>query len=220
MDYNTARKHLILPEYGRNIQKMVNYVKSVDDRDERNRLAKAIIQIMGNMNPHLRDVADFNHKLWDHLAIISDFDLDVDSPYPDPQKEEIYQKPEHIGYKKPDDIRFKHYGKVLQEMINTAITYEEGEEKNALIESIATQMKKSYVIWNRENAADDQIFQDLVYLSKNQLTIPVGLKLKDVRDLAQKKPSSNNGGKKYQQKGGHGKRDHGKRDQNKKRKYK
>ena len=186
MDYNTNRKDLILPEYGRNIQKMVNHVKSVEDREERNRLAKAVIQIMGSMNPHLRDVADFTHKLWDHLAIIANFELDVDSPYPKPSKEEIYQKPDRLTYEKPDDIRFKHYGKVLEKMIKKAITYEEGEEKDFLIEVICTQMKKSYVIWNRENAVDEQIFNDLLLLSKRQLKIPEGLKLKDVRELAPK----------------------------------
>ncbi|MDA3890442.1 MAG: DUF4290 domain-containing protein [Salinivirgaceae bacterium] len=187
MDYNTGRNHLVLPEYGRNIQKMVNHVKTVEDKEERNRLAKAIIQIMGNMNPHLRDVADFTHKLWDHLAVISNFELNVESPYPEPDKAVLYQKPEHIGYKKSDDIRFKHYGKSLQEMIKKAVAYEDGEEKDFLIETLATQMKKSYVIWNRENAVDDQIFADLVSLSRNELKIPEGLRLKDVRDLVSKK---------------------------------
>jgi len=147
---------------------------------------------MGNMNPHLRDVSDFTHKLWDHLAIISEFELDVDSPYPLPNKDEINQKPEHIGYKRADDIRFKHYGKVLQDMIKKAIDYAPGEEKDALIETIATQMKKSYVMWNRENANDEQIFDDLQYLSHGALKIPEGLKLKDVRELAAKKPVTNN----------------------------
>jgi len=189
MDYNTGRKQLVLPEYGRNIQKMVNHVKTIEDRDERNRLAKAIIQIMGNMNPHLRDVADFTHKLWDHLAIISDFELDVESPYPVPVREDLYQKPEHIGYQNADDIRFKHYGKVLENMIKSAITFPDGEEKDYLIQVICTQMKKSYVTWNRENVTDELVFEDLLYLSKNQLTIPEGLKLKEVRDLIPKKPA-------------------------------
>jgi len=186
MDYNVNRKDLILPEYGRNIQKMVNHVKTVEDKDERNRLAKAIIQIMGSMNPHLRDVADFTHKLWDHLAIIANFELDVESPYPKPSREEIYQKPERLHYQKSDEIRFKHYGKVLENMIKRAIAFPDGEEKDYLIEVICTQMKKSYVMWNRENAVDDQIFNDLLLLSRKQLKIPEGLKLKDVRELAPK----------------------------------
>jgi len=196
MDYNTARKNLVLPEYGRNIQKMVNEVKTIEDRDERNRLAKAVIQVMGNMNPHLRDVADFKHKLWDHLAIISDFELDIDSPYPIPTVETLVKKPEHLGYSSKDKIRFKHYGKVLESMIKRAVTYEEGPEKDYLIEVICTQMKKSFVTWNRENVNDDQVFNDLISLSKNELKIPEGLTLKDARDLVQKKPVSSRDNKK------------------------
>lgn len=190
MEYNTSRKHLHLPEYGRNIQKMVDHIKTVEDREERNRLAKALIQIMGSMNPHLRDVADFTHKLWDHLAIISNFELDVDSPYPTPTKEVLNQKPERLDYHKSDDIRFKHYGRVLENMIQRAITYPEGEEKEYLIEVILNQMKKSYLAWNRESVNDDMIMDDLRFLSRNQITIPEGIKLKDVKDLIQRAPAS------------------------------
>lgn len=194
---------MVLPEYGRNIQKMVDHVKTVEDRDERNRLAKAIIQIMGNMNPHLRDVADFTHKLWDHLAIISNFELDVDSPYPAPEIEKLYEKPEKVPYKNADDVRFKHYGRVLENMIKRAASYDEGEEKNYLIEVIANHMKKSYIQWNRENISDDLIFSDLVYLSGNNITIPEGLKLKEVRELQSKKrDNTGGGGRKQQNKGG------------------
>lgn len=188
MDYNTGRKNLVLPEYGRNIQKMVNEVKTIEDREERNRLAKAVIEVMGNMNPHLRDVPDFKHKLWDHLAIISDFELDIDSPYPIPTVETLVKKPDHLGYTSRDKIRFKHYGKVLESMIKRAVTYEDGEEKDYLIEVICTQMKKSFVTWNRENVNDDQVFNDLISLSRNQLKIPEGLTLKDARELTPKKP--------------------------------
>ncbi len=190
MDYNTSRNHLNLPEYGRNIQKMVNHVKTVEDREERNRLAQAIIDIMGNMNPHLRDVADFKHKLWDHIAIISDFDLDVESPYEPPVKEDLYVKPEKMNYMSSKDIRYKHYGRVLEGMIKEAVSFEEGDEKNFLIEVIANQMKKSYLTWNRETVADDLIFHDLVKLSKDQLTIPEGLRLRETRELLASKPST------------------------------
>jgi len=186
MDYNTSRRGLVLPEYGRNIQRMVNYVKTIEDSEERNRLAKAIIQIMGTMNPHLRDVADFKHKLWDHLAIIADFELDVESPYPKPSREEIYQKPVRMKYLHSDDIRFKHYGRVLEEMIAKAITFEEGEEKNYLIEVILNQIKKSFLTWNRDSVNDELIFHDLMILSKNRLKIPEGLKLKETRDIVVK----------------------------------
>ncbi len=186
MDYNTSRRGLVLPEYGRNIQRMVNHVKTIEDREERNRLAKAIIQIMGTMNPHLRDVADFKHKLWDHLAIISDFELDVDSPYPKPTREQIFKKPERLKYLHSDDIRFKHYGRVLEDMIDKAITYPDGEEKNYLIEVILNLMKKSYLNWNRETVSDELIIHDLVYLSKNRLTVPEGIKLKENKEFVSK----------------------------------
>ncbi len=186
MDYNTSRKHLVLPEYGRNIQKMVLHIKTVEDRDERNRLAKAIIQIMGNMNPHLRDVADFKHKLWDHLAIISDFELDVDSPYPTPEPEELNIAPDKLPYKNAREVRYKHYGRVLESMIKSSIDFPEGEEKDFLIEVICTQMKKSFVNWNRESVTDDMIFHDFKYLTRDQVKIPEGLKLKDVKDLITK----------------------------------
>lgn len=200
MDYNTSRKHMALPEYGRNIQKMVDHVKTVKDRDERNRLAHGIIHIMGNMNPHLRDVSDFTHKLWDHLAIISNFELDVDSPYPTPPKEDLYKKPKRLPYKNSDDIKFKHYGRVLENMIEQAVTYEPGEEKDYLIEVIANHMKKSYIHWNRENISDDLIFSDLMYISGNRLSIPEGLKLKEVKELQNSINRKQSRGKKGQQK--------------------
>ncbi|MBI9068031.1 MAG: DUF4290 domain-containing protein [Salinivirgaceae bacterium] len=216
MNYNTTRKDLVLPEYGRNIQKMVDHIKTVEDRDERNRLAKAIIQIMGNMNPHLRDVADYTHKLWDHLAIISDFDLDVDSPYPDPDKELLYEKPDTIPYKDVRDIRFKHYGRVLENMVKEAVNFPEGEEKDFLIEVICNQMKKSYVQWNRESITDELIFSDLLVIAKNQLKVPAGLRLTDVKDIQPKRreapASTSSYGKRTQQNrggstGGYKKRD-------------
>ncbi len=183
MDYNTSREKLQLPEYGRNIQKMVNHIKTVEDRDKRNQLAKALIDIMGSMNPHLRDVADFKHKLWDHLAIISDFELDVDSPFDQPSREEIFQKPDPMPYKQNRNIRFKHYGRVIQDMIKAAIDYEDPEGKEQLIIVICNQMKKSYILWNRESISDEVIFGDLATLSEGLLRIPEGLRLKDHKDL-------------------------------------
>ncbi len=190
MDYNTSREKLHLPEYGRNIQKMVNHIRSVNDKEERNNLAQALIQIMGNMNPHLRDVADFQHKLWDHLAIISNFDLDVDSPFAPPSKEDIYQKPESLPYKNAREVKFKHYGRVLQDMIRKAIELEAGEEKDYLIEVICNQMKKSYILWNRDTITDEIVFADFETLSAGQLQIPEGLKLREQRDLVQQKTTS------------------------------
>ena len=183
MDYNTNRDKLKLPEYGRNVQEMVEIIKHTPDREERNRLAKSTIQLMGNMNPQLRDVADYKHKLWDHLAVIADFDLDIDSPYPLPTQAEIHQKPMKMKYSNPDEIRFKHYGKILEDMVRKATQYPDGEEKDALIATVANQMKKSFLTWNRETVSDDVIFSDLLAIACHRLTIPEGLKLKDSREI-------------------------------------
>lgn len=194
MDYNTNRKKLELPEYGRNVQNMVGIIKNTADREERNKLAKSTIQLMENMNPQLRDVADYKHKLWDHLAVIADFDLDIDSPYPLPTQAEIHQKPSKMKYSNPDEIRFKHYGKILEDMVRKATQYPDGEEKNALIAVIANQMKKSFLTWNRETVSDDVIFADLLAIACNRLSIPEGLKLKDSRDLLRQQAMATVGG--------------------------
>lgn len=188
MDYNSLRSKLILPEYGRNIQKMVMYIKTIEDREERNRLAKGIIHIMGNMNPHLRDVSDFKHKLWEHLANISNFELDIDYPYPVHKLAMVEEKPKKPLYKDPRDIKFMYYGRVLETLIKEAVNYPEGNDKNYLIETICNQMKKSFLNWNRESVNDQMIFDDLKFLSNNKLEIPQDLKLKDTKDLINKVP--------------------------------
>ena len=184
-DYNTTRKRLVLPEYGRNIQKMVNYVTTIKDREERNKASRAIIFIMGNMNPHLRDVSDFKHKLWDHLAIISDFKLDFDGPYEKPTPEILYEKPRPIPYRNYD-IKYKHYGKILELLIQKATDYQEGIERTALIKLIANHMKKCYLTWNREVVTDDIIFDDLRELSGGKIVVDDGLKLSETRDILSK----------------------------------
>ena len=128
-DYNTRRPKMVIPEYGRNIQKMIDHAMTVENKEERNKIANAIISVMGQLNPHLRDIADFKHKLWDHLFIISDFKLDVDSPYPLPDREAIAKKPEKLAYPE-NNIKFKHYGKTIENLIDQAILIEEKEEKN------------------------------------------------------------------------------------------
>jgi hypothetical protein len=184
-DYNTGRKKLVLPEYGRNIQKMISFAASIEDTEERNRAARAIIAIMGNMNPHLRDVSDFKHKLWDHLAIISDFKIDIDSPYPVPTPDILTEKPRPVPYT-TYPIRFKHYGKIIELLIKRASGFEEGIEKEMLIKLIANHMKKSYLTWNREAVTDEVIFNDLKELSGGKLIADKALKLSDTRDILAK----------------------------------
>jgi hypothetical protein len=181
-DYNTSRPKLILPEYGRNIQKMVEYIMSVADREERNRLAQAVIIIMGNMNPHLRDINDFKHKLWDHLAIMSDFQLDIDYPYEIPRPEEFTEKPRRVSYNSKQ-TKFRHYGHIVESLIAEAVKLPEGEDKDTLTRLIANHMKKSYLTWNRDSVTDEIIFNDLYEISGKQLTVKEGLKLSDQKDF-------------------------------------
>jgi hypothetical protein len=197
-DYNSSRKKLILPEYGRNIQKMVNHIKTIEDRDERNKAARTVIAVMGNLNPHLRDVADFKHKLWDHLAIISDFELDIDSPYETPKKESLQSKPKKVPYQQ-HKIRKKHYGRSIVLMIEKAVALEPGEERDDLVKMIAYHMKKSYLTWNREAVSDEEIFNDMKTLSGGVLEVNPELKLPETKDiLAKNRPAGKkkNGGKK------------------------
>jgi hypothetical protein len=169
LEYNTERPQLAIPEYGRNIKKMIDHAISIEDRELRNKVAQSIITVMGQLNPHLRDITDFTHKLWDHLFIISDFKLDVDSPYPKPNRESFSVKPERITYPKKD-IKFLHYGKNVEVLIEKAISMEEGAEKTAFIEAIANTMKRFYIQWNKDSVADEVIFKQLHQLSKGKLT--------------------------------------------------
>ena len=189
-DYNTQRKRMALPEYGRNVQKMVDHIKTIEDRSERNRAAKTIISIMGNLNPHLRDEGDFRHKLWDHLALIANFELDIDSPYPTPEPSKFIEKPKQVPYRQ-GDIRFLHYGRIIELMIDAACEKEEGEEKEYLTSLILNQMKKSYVTWNRSQVADEVIISDMKLLSGGRLEVTKGVKILEVRELipqVKKKP--------------------------------
>jgi hypothetical protein len=211
-DYNTQMKRMALPEYGRNVQKMVDHIKTIEDRDERNRAAKTIISIMGNLNPHLRDVGDFKHKLWDHLALIADFELDIDSPYPVPEPSKFVEKPKQVPYKQKD-IRFLHYGRIIELMIDSASELEEGEEKEYLTTLIVNQMKKSYVTWNRSQVADEVIIGDMKLLSGGKLKMTDGVKILEVKELLppvkrkpQGKPHGKQQNKQYNKKKGHSRR--------------
>lgn len=170
LEYNTEREHLIIPEYGRHIQKMINYAKSRETKEERNKLAKAIIAVMGNLQPHLRDVPDFQHKLWDQLFIMADFDLDVDSPYPIPSREELYARPERLKYPQ-NHPKYRFYGNNIKTMIDVANTWEEGELKEALIFTIANHMKKCFLNWNKDTVEDDVIFKHLYELSGGKINL-------------------------------------------------
>ena len=160
MNYNTSKKSLVIPEYGRYIHNMVYHCMTIENREKRNNCAKSIIEIMGNLNPHLRDVPEFQHKLWDQLFIISDFALDVDSPFPISTKAMLNSKPNRISYPK-NDSTLRYYGMNIKKMIKAGLNWEDGEKKTALFFTIANHMKKNYVAWNKDQVDDMVIFNHL-----------------------------------------------------------
>ncbi|GAB3930306.1 DUF4290 domain-containing protein [Mucilaginibacter myungsuensis] len=178
-DYNSTRKKLLLTEYGRNVQNMVKYIVELPSKEERNKYALVVIELMGFLNPHLRDVADFKHKLWDHLHIISDFKIDVDSPYPIPSTEAIHFKPEPLRY--PNQrIRYKHYGKTIELMIEKAKAIDEPARKQHMVQAIANFMKMAYVQWNKDSVSDESILADLHQLSRGELKLEENINLNKV----------------------------------------
>ncbi|AZB22883.1 DUF4290 domain-containing protein [Kaistella haifensis] len=170
MEYNTKRTHLHMPEYGRIIQQLVERCKELETKEQRNEMAVAIVDFMGQRNPQLRDEENYKHKLWDHLFIMANYDLDVDSPYPFPTMEELKEKPKRMEYPKLQGD-FKFYGKSILQLIDKAIELEDGDEKDALIQVIANNMKKSYNVYNKEHVQDEVIFRHLKDLSENRLDL-------------------------------------------------
>lgn len=170
LEYNSERPLMIIPEYGRHIQKLVDHCVALDSKEERNTMALAIVDVMGNLQPHLRDVPDFKHKLWDQLFIMSDFKLEVDGPYEKPSKEELTEKPEALPYPKSAS-RYRYYGNNIQTMIDVALSWEEDEKKEALVYTIANHMKKCYLNWNKDTVEDAIIFNHLFELSDGKLDL-------------------------------------------------
>jgi hypothetical protein len=203
-DYNSTRNKLLLTEYGRNVQNMVKYIVALPTKDERNRYAAVVIELMGFLNPHLRDVADFKHKLWDHLHIISNYELDVDSPYPKPTPEAIHLKPEPLKYPH-QRIRYKHYGKTIELMIEKAKSIEDPERKKYMVQSIANFMKMAYVQWNKDSVADESILADLVAMSRGELQVDESINLNRVEYRPAPQTNNNNrGGRTNNNRGGGG----------------
>lgn len=176
MEYNSGRNKLVIPEYGRNIQKLIEYAITLEDREERNKIAKAIVSVMGQLNPHLRDITDFKHKLWDHLFIISDFRLDVDAPYEKPTSLTYKVKPRSVAYP-ASDIRFRHYGRIVEQMIKEVKDLEMTPQREQMIINIANFMKMLYVTWNKDSVSDEVIFEHLRILSGGKLTVKEDTKL-------------------------------------------
>ena len=189
-DYNSTRNKLILSEYGRNVQNMVKYIVALPTKEERNRYAQVVIDLMGFLNPHLRDVADFKHKLWDHLHIISDFQIDVDSPYPKPSPEAIHLKPEPLKYPH-QRIKYKHYGKTIELMIEKAKSIDDPERKRHMVQAVANFMKMAYVQWNKDSVTDEMILSDLYNLSGGQLKLEENINLNRVEYRANTHTNNN-----------------------------
>ena len=193
LQYNTERNLLIIPEYGRHIHKMIEQTMSENDKDKRNKQAKAIIGVMGNLNPHLRDVPDFQHKLWAQLFIMSNFELDVDSPFEKPSKElYVNSKPNKLEY--PQSYpKYRFYGNNIKKMIDIALEWEEGELKDKLVANIANHMKKCFLNWNKDSVDDKVIFDHLADLSNGALKVPESkLPLTDSSEFLKNKIKTNN----------------------------
>lgn len=201
MEYNTQREHLEFSEYGRNIKKMVDFALAIEDREKRTVVARAIVNVMSQVSPQSKDVADFKHKLWDHLFIISDFKLDVDSPYPMIRKEELAEaNPEPLNYN-GNYIKYRHYGRNMERLIAKVIEYPEGDEKDKLIELIAHNLKKSYLNWNRDSVNDELIYEQFNEMTNGKLKLSEDFQLLHTREYLSKntKPrnSSGSGGKQF-----------------------
>lgn len=183
MEYYTTKNKLILTEYGRNIQQMVEYAMTIEDRDERTRCVKTIINIMGNLFPHLRDVNDFKHKLWDHLAMMSNYQLDIDYPYEVVKPADLQTKPDKIPYPNRN-IKDRHYGNNLPRFVKAATELENPELADKLIGILANQMKKYMVTWNKDNVEDQKIFDDIAGMTEGKIQLNENsFKLKESKDF-------------------------------------
>jgi hypothetical protein len=182
MEYNTEREHLIIPEYGRHVQKMIAHATNLKDKTEQQKCVNAIIAFMGQKNPHLRDIKDFTHKLWDHLFIMSDFKIDVQSPYPKPERVKLAARPKKMSYPK-QKIRFPFYGVNIEKMVAYAIQMEDGELKETMAGMIANHMKKDYICWNKAFVDDDTILKHLNQLSEGNVKTHTDFKLIDDKDI-------------------------------------
>lgn len=186
MEYNTSRNQISVPEYGRNVQKIVEYAISIEDREERTQLAKYLVRMMSQMDTSSGNYGDNEQKIWDHLFIISDYKLDVDAPYPMPDKEKILAKPKPMSYT-DDKLRFRTYGRNLENIIAVAIEMEEGEQKTDLVKMIAHNLKKAYLTWNKASVDDEQIRKDLDRMSQGRLVLPDDYVFPSANDLVGKR---------------------------------
>ena len=182
MEYNTQREKLKIADYGRNVVKMINYAKSLETKEERNKMANTIIDVMAHLNPKIKERTDYKHILWDHLMVIADYDFDVDCPYPI-NREETENFPPHRLALRENNIHYRHYGRTLEDIIKAVAAMPEGEERDTLTVQIAQTMKRQYLQWNRDTVDDDVITSQLTSLSEGQLHLPDDFRYTDTRDV-------------------------------------
>ena len=207
LDYNTQREKLHMPEYGRHVQKMIEYVASLPSKEKRNEQIQSVVQVMGTLNPQLRDINDFKHKLWDHVHIISDFNIDIDSPYATPTRESLATAPNPIPLQKTP-VKAAHYGRNIQNMIEVIAQREDDEVKTYMIKTLASYMKQQYLIWNKDSVSEETIFNDINKLSDGRITVPegvhIGMGMNSTNNTQQKNHRNNgqknNNNKKWQRK--------------------
>lgn len=183
MDYNTSRERLEMPEYGRNVLKMVEHLKEIEDRDKRSEQARAVVKVMEILNPQVHSQENFEQKLWNHLFIIAGFDLDIDAPYPCPNPEDFETKPVPLPMK-DTRIRAAHYGRNIEKIIDLIAVEQDGEMKNELIRNLAIYMRQQYLIWNKDSVADETIFEDIEKLSEGRIEVSREISLTKIPDKA------------------------------------
>jgi hypothetical protein len=206
MEYNTTREFLVIREYGRHVQQMVKFLLTIEDREERQRQASVVIELMGILNPHLKNVEEFRHKLWDHLFLISDFKLDVDSPYPIPTREKLMARPDPMPYPRRYP-RYSHLGKNLELVINKALKEEDAAKRQGFANAIAYYMKLAYNNWHKDQVHDDAIQQELTNITEGQLEFNNAGYVKAYRPMPEREPRQGYGRQqrgKFQQRGGGG----------------
>ncbi|MGL4598568.1 MAG: DUF4290 domain-containing protein [Bacteroidia bacterium] len=185
MEYNTDQPTMVISEYGRNVHRMIEYCLTLTDREERSKCARAIVKIMSYLNPSIKEVVDYEHKLWDHLHIISNYALDVDAPFPKPAPELFTSKPEKVSYPS-SNIRFRHYGKILEDLIQKAQNEEDPKNREIFTNQLAQLMKKHYLNWNRDSVNDQLITQQLETLSNGTLKVGENFRFAHTSDILPK----------------------------------
>ena len=181
MDYNTNREKLIMPEYGRHIQKMIEHVKQIPDRDKRNEQIRAVVSVMAILNPQLSEQPDYMHKLWDHVQIIAGFDIDVDAPYPVPAREAFTAPPDVVPMPK-EPLAAAHYGRNIQNMVKVIAAMPEDETRDRRIKSLAVSSRKQLQVWNKDTVSDETIFKDIERLSDGRLKVPSHIHLESISE--------------------------------------